>query len=99
MLDMSLLETEHARRRLDREAAGYAMKGYIVSGRGEFFIVMRRQGAPNHAFHILLCFITFGLWVPFYLFLTMVRRDHRVMIKVDPKSGMVSKSSKRRGGM
>ncbi len=69
---------------LNRVIDGYLNMGYrieVQSDRSATLVIGKR---PNHALHVILSFMTAGLWLLVYLIVVLTTKEKRVRVWVTP---------------
>lgn len=70
---------------LARRAQAIAVNNYVAMGwrpesSTDDHAILVKGTKPNHVLHLLLCCCTFGLWLPVWIIMSIVKRPKRVTI-------------------
>lgn len=57
--------------------------GRRVESQSDYQAVLVRGHRPNHVLHLILSVVTFGLWVPVWLGVTVFGGEKRELLSVD----------------
>lgn len=77
------VDDRERRRRLAHHVASAVANGRRVETQSDFQAVLVRGHRPNHVLHLILSLVTFGLWVPVWLVLTVAGGEKRELLSVD----------------
>ncbi len=78
------------RDRLDEAVQAAVFSGWSVESRSDFQAVLRRGRPVNHILHLILTFLTVGLWAIVWLLLVLTGGETREVVTVDA-AGNVSR--------
>ncbi len=68
---------------LDAEVAEWIREGWRVQSRSDFQAVMVSGRPVNHLLHLLLSFVTVGLWLFVWIALVLTGGENRELLLVD----------------
>ena len=71
------------RDRLDEAVQAAVFSGWSVESRSDFQAVLRRGRPVNHILHLILTFLTVGLWAIVWLLLVLTGGETREVVTVD----------------
>lgn len=67
---------------LDQIVAQRVSQGWTVEARTDSQAVMHKGKRPNHILHLILSILTVGVWVPVWIFLSLVQKPQHLAVTV-----------------